>query len=207
MKYSKTMMMLFSVLGFFISTAYADTVQEYYCAKNYQTVKLGDNILQVKGACGEPQEEKAGTEVVEKQAPLTQWFYQVNNVALNGTAYITNVFTFKEGKVVKIQVQGQEVSSTSICDTNVSINNATLSTSMGGTNVNNTGDGSPVSIGDTEDTVSSACGDPTFINQATTVESRKTEDTVIWTYSNPTTGSSVTFQFNKGILISISPEG
>jgi hypothetical protein len=107
------------------------------CPNNFNEINVGQTIEQVKQQCGAPDAEKTS----DSKSDLPQeWNYYVQ-VSPTDQATLKTTIAFNKGKVTNMSVNGIGVSTTAIC---------------GGNNI---------SVGDTEDSIKTACGKPAFINQ------------------------------------------
>lgn len=115
----------------------------FFCPTNFSQIDYGNTIDQVTALCGKP--DKVETKEVAPEGPQ-EWSYYIPQTvssnagqAMPGTLKTTMTFD-STGKAVNISVNGIGVGSTTIC-------------------------GRMIQIGDTSDTIKSACGDPSFISK------------------------------------------
>ncbi len=115
----------------------------FFCPKNFNQINMGDSIATVQQLCG------AADSKTVKDAPDNspqEWNYFVSQQGMNtisnkAQGTLKTSFAFDgTGKLVNISVNGIGVASTSNC-------------------------GSPVSLGDSRQSVQSACGKPSFVNK------------------------------------------
>lgn len=153
------------------------------CPSNFNEISVGDSLESVKTACGAPASEKT-----VDSAPNTpqEWNYYVapsgsltQGVSASSQATLKTTVAFADGKVTNMSVNGVGVSNTAIC-------------------------GSPIQVGDTEDTVKAACGKPQFINRGTGSQAgtadadAKASKTTELTYSSG--GGTTTLVFVNGVF-------
>lgn len=110
-----------------------------FCPSGFNAVNIGDTIDQVIASCGKPDLKKSSKETPPH---AQEWNYYVKPDPTQPTT-LKMTFAFdSSGKVMNITVNGQTLTSSTIC---------------GGT----------VNIGDSLDSVKSSCGSPAFTNQGT----------------------------------------
>lgn len=115
----------------------------FFCPTNFGQINLGNTIDEVTALCGNP--DKVESKDVSPEGPQEWSYYVPQTVSSNagqpmpGTLKTQMTFD-SSGKAVNISVNGVGVGSTSIC-------------------------GKLIQIGDSADTIKSACGDPSFINK------------------------------------------
>ena len=141
------------------------------CPNNFNEINIGDTLDHVKEQCGPPDTEKT----VDGQANIPQeWVYFIQ-VAADNTATLRTTVAFANGKVSNLSANGTSLASTTICA------------------------GNTVSIGDTEESVKTACGKPALINQGNLTPAAVaalTPKIVDVTYGSP----AVTLEFVNGVL-------
>src|SRR3990167_11127537 len=120
----------------------------FMCPSTFNQVDIGDTISQVKQQCGKA-DIVTKTEMPNNQPQQWDYYLQTSSTSNNmftqaetaGTLKTTFAFD-AAGKLVNISVNGTGVGTSSNC-------------------------GTPVSIGDTRQSVEAACGKPSFINSQT----------------------------------------
>lgn len=174
---------LLTVISFTLlpSSAFA-----FFCPTNFNQINFGDTIDQVKQACGNPAKEE--TKDVTKNVPQEWSYYIPQSVGMGGTytqaqgTLKTSITFDKDDKAVNISVNGIGVGATTICGQNIQ-------------------------LGDSQETVKSACGEPSFINKEqprapttdTTTAPAVADKITEFTYtSNPPT----VLVFESGVLTS-----
>ena len=114
-----------------------------FCPTNFNQIKVGETLEDVLNACGKPYH----VHTTESDDNLPQaWSYFVSpanagqTIPNSGNASVKMDVTFANGRVVNITSNAMSLASTTIC-------------------------GAPISVGDTYESVKSACGKPPFINK------------------------------------------
>lgn len=163
-------------LGILLALAYTPLSFAFFCPSNFSQVEIGDSLAQVKQTCGKADKETS----FEKDPTVPQeWNYYIPQpVSFNstqqseGTAKMSVAFD-KDGRLINISANGIGVGATSAC-------------------------GTSIQLGDTQESVESACGKPSFVNkqQADGTTLKKTKITELLYNSNP----PVTLVFEDGIL-------
>lgn len=140
------------------------------CPSNFNMINDGDSLTQVKQQCGPPSSEK---EIDTSDDAPQEWNYYV---VLNPSnpATIKTTVAFVGGKVTNMSVNGTSIGNSSICA------------------------GKTVKIGDSQDMVKNACGNPEFINKGTGSDAATTKKMTEITYS--TSATTVTLTFINGRL-------
>jgi hypothetical protein len=109
----------------------------FFCPTNFNEIKNGDTIDQVKIQCGKPTAESESTSKINMPQ---EWNYYVQ-MSPTDQATLKTTIAFTKGKATNMSVNGIGVSSTAICA------------------------GNNISVGDTQESITRACGKPAFINQ------------------------------------------
>ncbi len=108
-----------------------------FCPGGFNQINIGDTLEQVKQQCGAPTTQK---ESESKDKLPQEWNYYLQ-MSPTDQATLKTTIAFNHGKVTNMSVNGIGVSSTAICN------------------------GNNVSVGDTDESVTRACGKPAFIQQ------------------------------------------
>jgi hypothetical protein len=138
------------------------------CPNNFNEITVGQTMEQIKQQCGPPDSEKSS----DSKSDLPQeWNYYVQ-VSPTDQATLKTTIAFNKGKVTNMSVNGIGVSTTAIC---------------GGNNI---------SVGDTEDSIKTACGKPAFINQGNVNGGTPTKVTDL-TYGGT---QAVVLEFEDGVF-------
>lgn len=157
---------LFLMIASFIILLIPITSFALFCPTNFNQIEIGNSIDKVKELCGKP--DKEDTKKVEENVPQ-EWNYFVaqsvdmgmgTNQPAQGTLKTSFMFD-KDGKLINISVNGIGVGATNICGTNVQ-------------------------LGDKQDSVKNACGDPTFVNKQTSTATgtpTKTQEIIEFIYN------------------------
>ncbi|NKB46595.1 MAG: DUF2845 domain-containing protein [Legionellales bacterium] len=131
-------------------------METFYCPTGGQYANKGMSEAQVIAACGEPDAKQLLDEPAMQQEKVEEIIYalpienlyeynRIMNPKRGGGGYIPISFTILKNKVVSIEVDDDEVESTSLCQRR----------------------GVQVKIGDTRRRVISLCGNPSFTNKTT----------------------------------------
>ncbi|MBV9576627.1 MAG: DUF2845 domain-containing protein [Gammaproteobacteria bacterium] len=116
----------------------------FFCPNNFNQINVGDSIDYVTQQCGKPDNTKESTK--KNDNVPQEWSYYIPQTVSTETSNqaqgtLKTSITFDEkGNAINISVNGLGVGSTTIC-------------------------GTSVQLGDSRDSVKSACGDPSFINK------------------------------------------
>lgn len=154
-------------LFFIASTLLAPSISfAFFCPNNFNQIEIGDSIQTVTKQCGKPDKEETTT--VTKEGPQEWSYYIPQTVSTTAMSQeqgtLKTQITFDENnKAINISVNGIGVGSSTIC-------------------------GTPINLGDSRDTVKSACGKPSFINKQQPATGQPPDETKIteFTYnSNP----------------------
>ncbi len=118
----------------------------FFCPKNFNQIDIGDPLDKVTRLCGNPDSQTESTKSSD-DVPQ-QWSYYIMQQSLigptvpnQGSVQVTYSFD-PNGKILNIMVNNVSVTATDIC-------------------------GQPIQMGDTRDSVKSACGTAQFINKQT----------------------------------------
>lgn len=151
----------------------------FFCPANFNQINFGDTLDDVKKQCGKPDKEE--TKEAKKNVPQEWSYYVPQTVAIDtnkqaqGTLKTSLTFD-KNGKVINLTVNGIGVGSSTIC-------------------------GAIIQLGDTQDKIKSACGEPSFVNKqqpADPANTPKEADKITeLTYS---TTPPVVLTFEAGVL-------
>lgn len=153
----------------------------FMCPSTFNQVNMGDTIAQVEQQCGKA-DIVTKTDMPNNQPQQWDYYLQASSTSNNmftqeqtaGTLKTTFAFD-AAGKLVNISVNGTGVGTSSNC-------------------------GTPVSIGDTRQSVEAACGKPSFINSQTPPAAADDNDAnkqIEWTYNST---PPVTLIFREGKL-------
>ncbi|AHE66422.1 DUF2845 domain-containing protein [Legionella oakridgensis] len=169
--------------------------QSVYCPQNHGYINVGMTANQVIAACGQPLSKRTGGQSVTQRIPVKQLIYTNLNT---GSVYPTlnpifNQWSLPSGSTgisLEVDIVNQKVSSVRI---NGSSTNAM--SLCGGTNIQ---------IGDDENSVYSACGNPamvnnTYINQPIPASANPE----VWVYQVDQYQQPMSLTFVNGTLQSI----
>lgn len=151
-----------------LSIIFPATSFAMFCPNNFNQIDIGYTIDQVTELCGKPDTEKKVKAPPSTKNEPQEWNYYLNPTKGSNRltpAPVGNLKTalaFDKGKLVNISVNGTSLLTTTIC-------------------------GAAISVGDDQDKVKSACGDPSFINLDSQSQARQAKlpevETTTWTYS------------------------
>ena len=116
----------------------------FFCPTNFNQINFGDTLEQVKQLCGNPMKEE--TKDAKQNVPQEWSYYIPQTVDMGGTSsqaqgtLKTSITFDKDDKAINLSVNGVGVGATTICGQNIQ-------------------------LGDSQDTIKSACGQPSFINK------------------------------------------
>ena len=167
----------------------------FYCPGNHAYINLGMSISDVVSACGQPSDKQQSTQPAMVRVPVTQLIYTTLDSGavydgLNSTYQMWSLPSGSKGVTLQVNIMDNKVTAVNI---NGSSNNASTVCS-----------GNTVQIGDLVDSVYSACGAPTTINQTylnQAVPGKAKPE--IWTYGNDPYQPPFHLTFLNGILQSI----
>lgn len=151
-----------------------------FCPNGFNQINIGDTIEQVQQQCGQPDFKK--TEKAEANVPQ-EWNYYVTpqmnqymqtRTRIGPQASVKMSIAFKDGKAVNITVNGMSLAATTICDRK------------------------NIAVGDTMQTIKSACGDPVYVNKTDQKSNQEQKPDEITTYKyNSTPPTILIFQNGK----------
>lgn len=122
----------------FISVAlFSSTAFAMFCPTNYNEINIGDSLEQVLAQCGKPTNTKSRDDTA--QMPH-EWTYYTQQSPSDPTSLRLTV-AFDKGVVTNMTVNNVGIASTQICKGNL------------------------ISVGETEDQIKQACGDPGFVKE------------------------------------------
>ena len=197
-----------SLLCLLSSSGFA--LDNLYCPHGSGMIRTGMNIAQVNQLCGTPAKAAANSTIVQNlpvtrlnynnfyKGPVYYWnlkkVYQIFSVpsSTNNTTLTVDIY---QGKVRSISLNGTGAQSTTAC-------NYQGSTQFAGNQ--SPSNNSVIAVGDTQDAVISACGNPdttddTFIQ----IPVSKNDKAEVWTYQFDTYSPTYKLIFIQGILQSI----
>lgn len=169
--------MKFKIILSTIALVSSSSCFAFFCPTNFSQIDFGNSLDQVKQLCGNPDKETS----IEKEPKTPQeWTYFIPQTvssetsnAMQGTLK-TSVTFDKDGNAINISVNGIGVGSSTICGNNIQ-------------------------LGDTQESIKSACGKPSFINKQeadNASEQQKVKVTELLYNANP----PVTLVFENGVL-------
>lgn len=136
-------MKLYYQLPILIILASPATAFAFFCPTNFSQIEAGNTIAQVKQLCGNPDKETS----IEKEPKVPQeWSYFIPQMVSTQTSsqmpgtLKTSITFDQNGNAINISVNGIGVGASTIC-------------------------GNTIQLGDTQDSIKSTCGKPTFINK------------------------------------------
>ena len=150
-----------------------------FCPNSFNQIEIGDTIQQVEQQCGKPDGIKLSKG--DDNGPQEWNFYvqpTMNNytsMRLKGSqeASVKMAIAMNDAKVINITVNGMSLATTTLCG------------------------GHSISVGNTAQTVKSACGDPAFINKSSASNNgEKPADITTYKY-NSTPPTVLTFVNGK----------
>ncbi|MES2217862.1 MAG: DUF2845 domain-containing protein [Pseudomonadota bacterium] len=153
------------------------------CPGNFNQINMGDTVESVIAACGKPAGQTS-TENTEEGPQEWNFYVQVAaayvpNLNTTSQATLKTTIAFDKGKVTNMSVNGVGVSNTAIC-------------------------GPTIQVGDTMDSVKSACGKPAFINRGTGsqagTEDPNSKNTKTTTLTYTSAGNQISLIFENGVL-------
>lgn len=115
----------------------------FFCPKNFNQIDFGMTMDQVTQSCGKPDDQTETTKVNDN-VPQEWSYFIAQTVSMGGSTpnaqgtLKTSVVFDSKGKAINISVNGIGVGQSTIC-------------------------GSNIQLGDSKETIKSACGDPSFI--------------------------------------------
>jgi len=164
-----------------VTAIYSSASFAFFCPKNFNQINIGDSLATVQQLCGAADAKNV------KDAPDNspqEWNYFMKQQGPTGMANaaqgtLKTSFAFDgNGKLVNISINGIGVGSTSNC-------------------------GSPISLGDSRESVQASCGKPGFINkenQPSSTSSKPDDETNKLVELTYTSSPPVTLIFEGGKL-------
>ena len=194
----------------FILSSSGFALDNLYCPHGSGMIRVGMNIAQVSQLCGTPTEAVSNSKVVQNipvtrlsynnfyKGPVYYWnlkkVYQIFSVpsSANNTTLTVDIY---QGKVKSIALNGAGAQSTTAC-------NYQGSTLFAGNE--SPSNNSVIAVGDTQDAIFSACGNPdttddTFIQMPVS----KNDKPEVWTYQFDAYNPKYKLIFIQGVLQSI----
>lgn len=150
----------------------------FFCPTNFSQINFGNNMDDVVQTCGKPDSQIESKK--ENENVPQQWDYFVPQTVTNSSltpmqgTLRTQIFFDASGKVININVNGIGVGASEIC-------------------------GNSIQLGDTRDSIKSACGTPNFVNKQPLPNGAPTPDIKVTTFiynTNPPTK----LVFENGVL-------
>lgn len=171
-------LLLAIILCSFGTNLQAATFSTYYCPTTYKTVKLGDSIDAVRAACGNPTSTTTRQEQVLIPVNTVKWIYTLNLKDKSGNPVLIPAFTItlRDQKVIAIERNNLPTLGSSYCVQNGSVN-----------------------LGDMQDSVLQACGQPNAVNSQQD-STTSTKEVVEWVYNNGPYKPQIIFNFEGGVL-------
>jgi hypothetical protein len=120
-----------------------------FCPKNFNQISIGDSLEQVLAQCGRPDVLKESKKINDNIPQ--EWSYFIPQAVSSNTfnqaqgTLKASVAFDGEGKAINISVNGIGVGATGLC-------------------------GKYVKLGDTRETIQTACGDPALVNRRTNAQ-------------------------------------
>lgn len=151
----------------------------FFCPTNFSQIDFGMTTDQVTQLCGKPDSQKESTKANDN-IPQEWSYYIPQTVSMGGSnpnaqgTLKTSVTFDDKGNAINISVNGIGVGATSICGTNIQ-------------------------LGNSRDTIKSACGDPSFINKQSTgaAGSEPPAKVVEYIYSSANPPTTLIFENGK----------
>ena len=136
----------------------------FFCPTNFSQIAEGDSLAKVIATCGAPSKQETKEEVANTPQEWSYFIPQTVALSANqegqGTLKTTMNFD-KDGRVINISVNGIGVGATAICGRNVQ-------------------------LGDKQDSIKAACGDPSLVEKpATSSPPAKKKVTTLTYVTNP----------------------
>lgn len=159
-------------------TTFSAYAQPTLCPNTFKYINIGDSEAAVRAACGEPQNVQDKRQAETETFPTEQWIFRIpneENQAVNRNPSI--MFSFRGEKVASIHIEGQNISSTTLCNPTHSIR-----------------------VGDNKQDVIYFCGTPEITNQGQGVAFKGTSKLKIWTYNFGSFKPGLELTFDKGTL-------
>jgi hypothetical protein len=192
-------------------TLQAADLEQFYCPHGSAIIRIGMSKEQVRSTCGEPQSHDTNTSRVVQNVSVTRLTY--NNIN-KGSVYYWNVnkvydmfslpsgnlitpltVIIANGKVKSINLNGNEIQSTTACSYSGSVN------FPGGTDPSTP---QTLSVGDPEQKVYSTCGGPDFTDHTYSPQPVESSDKPErWIYKLDDFHPGYQLIFIRGLLVSI----
>lgn len=178
--------------------AFSEGDQSMYCPKGATYISPGMNIMSVKEACGTPVSATTTKKPATKKASILQWTFRIRashyqpgqlpiirhsnaKFTAGGLDQPTLIVTFENDKVVDVNVNGQSMPQSTMCD------------------------GNSVQVGDNTSAVENACGPPFYTNRSfREVPTGQEVKVEVWTVKVGPYQSTATLTFENGVLKSIA---
>lgn len=136
--------MKYRIIFFTIALIISSSCFAFFCPTNFSQIDFGNSIDQVKQLCGGPDKE---TSVAKEPKTPQEWTYFIpqtvsaTNTANQMQGTLKTSITFdKDGNAINISVNGIGVGASTICGNNIQ-------------------------LGDSQESIKTACGKPGFINK------------------------------------------
>jgi hypothetical protein len=178
-----------------LATVPAMAASSFYCPGNHGYINIGMNTDQIITACGQPTDIQQSKQALMQKVPVTELIYtNLNKGAVysglnstyqmwsipSGTTQVNLQVNIINDQVSSVQVNGQSGDAMSVCG------------------------GNPIQVGDSADSVYSACGSPTMVNQTYIKRSVQSNvKPVVWMYQSSPYQPSFRLTFLNGVLQSI----
>lgn len=137
-------------LAFFVGMILTTNAFALFCPNNFNSINIGDSQAQIEQVCGKA-DSQSSKEVSPEGLPQ-EWGYFVSPPDSQYNLKVT--VAFDKDKVINISVNGASMNTTSICN------------------------GASISVGDSLQSIKSACGKPAYVNQSQ-AQQQATEKTKI----------------------------
>ncbi len=182
------------ILGSILSCT-VNAAQSFYCPQKHAYINVGMTMGEVTSACGDPAYKRRTNNPVVQKIPVTQLMYTTLNPGsvYPGWTTVYNQWSLPSGSTgTSVQVD--------------IINNKITGIKINGSNTNamTICSGVPVQIGDDSNSVYSACGTPSMVNQSyinkSVPESSQPE---VWVYQLDQYQAPISLTFVNGALQSI----
>jgi hypothetical protein len=167
---------------FIAPLAHAYSYPNFYCEKNFRSVRVGDSMDTVQAACGAPSSSVNKQIPVQTPLNVVRWIYTLGLLSVDGVSVNlpSLTVTFSNNQIVDISRNNMPVSRSGYCNINGMIN-----------------------IGDNMGTVLSRCGRPDFINQQQIMQTTNKQVTE-WVYNFGPYRQQALFDFENNTLTQIT---
>ena len=152
-----------------IFVIFSNQAYAMFCPTNFNTITIGDTIAVVEQQCGKPASKKTRETT---SGGAEEWNYYVQPDPTAPTSTLKMSIALLDNKIFNITVNGTSLVSTQIC-------------------------GPTINVGDSDQTLKSACGNPAFINRGEKPVSQTTTEVTEFTYNGT---PSVMLIFENGKL-------